>query len=664
MHIKVLCLVKELFVHIPPNISAWCEALESFFRSLGYKVDAKPQPTNTPAHSPNATPRHPTHWMGLGLPHLLQPHPVSLVPKMTNNQHRLAPSSPATFRQSTYALSVPLMLRWGQVEGSAWGWYKKRCSGHEDDPRNPTDTVFLPQADLDEMEADVEVLRNPPYTGIMALLCRHDRVIYLANMTSAGEKQHHALTLLKALFDQLPLDFRVGVLYDIGCQLECSCRKWGFLETFLPRMTFAISVFHAFDRKSLVNLGGWLRHRWDHCQEKKKSALDGLNKSGVDRATLRTEWQAQVATQTKPPREEAVMQIISIQKSLEAQEATLHELESSQLLGNIDVATLDIQLADCRSNISRFKRVLHQKRAAVGSSHECLRAESSPVEIVYDSGSLRWTELNGHTGRLPVVSAKPYASSDPPEKGTPRSNPPLPIARDGLFKLDVDDNIWQGVGLDDDSSEAPPGWLSDEKVRLGIHSLLEVEHCEEEERCLATERWVMQEWFAEEWSRIQRVREVADDDLAYELGLHCADLAELCVEWQTQVRMIPCPSPMAGTWGPSPEQLTEAARMKVSSIYIADYREEVVSEDECVEESEDSISNLATVEDFALVDKYHSQLGGEDFGIGDWDWDDMLDLDPPSSPSKSYPLGIDGPCQSSMAPMGSPKDNIVGDVPL
>jgi hypothetical protein len=80
----------------------------------------------------------------------------------------------------------------------------------------------------------------------MALLCRHDRVIYLANMTSAGEKQHYALALLKALFDQLPLDFRVGVLYDIGCQLERSCRKWGFLESFLPHMTFAISVFHAF----------------------------------------------------------------------------------------------------------------------------------------------------------------------------------------------------------------------------------------------------------------------------------------------------------------------------------------------------------------------------------------------------------------------------------
>ena len=80
----------------------------------------------------------------------------------------------------------------------------------------------------------------------MALLCRHDRVIHLVNMTSAGEKQHYALALIRALFSHLPHKFRVGILYDIGCQLEQSCRKWGFLESLLPRISFGISVFHAF----------------------------------------------------------------------------------------------------------------------------------------------------------------------------------------------------------------------------------------------------------------------------------------------------------------------------------------------------------------------------------------------------------------------------------
>jgi Kyakuja-Dileera-Zisupton transposase len=83
-------------------------------------------------------------------------------------------------------------------------------------------------------------------TGLMALLCRHDRVLWLVNMTSPGEKQHYALTLLNHLFDHLPTAMTIGVLYDIGCQLHRSCLKWGFLGDQLKRVTFAISVFHAY----------------------------------------------------------------------------------------------------------------------------------------------------------------------------------------------------------------------------------------------------------------------------------------------------------------------------------------------------------------------------------------------------------------------------------
>lgn len=83
-------------------------------------------------------------------------------------------------------------------------------------------------------------------TGLMALLCRHDRVLWMVNMTSAGEKQYYVIALLRRLLNHLPVDSTVGVLYDIGCQLHRSCQKWGLLKDQLPRVTFAISVFHAF----------------------------------------------------------------------------------------------------------------------------------------------------------------------------------------------------------------------------------------------------------------------------------------------------------------------------------------------------------------------------------------------------------------------------------
>lgn len=62
-------------------------------------------------------------------------------------------------------------------------------------------------------------------TGLMALVCRHDHVISIANITSAGEKQHYPIALLKRLKRGLPSAWKVGVLYDVGCQMHKSITK-------------------------------------------------------------------------------------------------------------------------------------------------------------------------------------------------------------------------------------------------------------------------------------------------------------------------------------------------------------------------------------------------------------------------------------------------------
>jgi Kyakuja-Dileera-Zisupton transposase len=78
------------------------------------------------------------------------------------------------------------------------------------------------------------------------LLCRHDNVLWLANMTTAGERQFFAIALLLKLFRHLPDDMHVGVLYDVACQLHRSCVKWGFLDKYIHRMLWSVSVFHAY----------------------------------------------------------------------------------------------------------------------------------------------------------------------------------------------------------------------------------------------------------------------------------------------------------------------------------------------------------------------------------------------------------------------------------
>jgi hypothetical protein len=69
----------------------------------------------------------------------------------------------------------------------------------------------------------------------------------------------------------------------------------------------------------------------------------------------------------------------------------------------------------------------------------------------------------------------------------------------GLFALDVDDAIWQDVGLADEDLMDPPLWMCDDDVQRGIKARLELGRCLEEEARLVHERHALQVWFSEEW---------------------------------------------------------------------------------------------------------------------------------------------------------------------
>lgn len=102
-------------------------------------------------------------------------------------------------------------------------------------------------------------------TGLMSLTCRHDRVIFMVNLHDAGERQYNALALIQQLFLELPAIWNIGILYDIGCQLHRSMTKVSTFDAIVPfkkvvniflqynllpnyshRITFGVSVFHAF----------------------------------------------------------------------------------------------------------------------------------------------------------------------------------------------------------------------------------------------------------------------------------------------------------------------------------------------------------------------------------------------------------------------------------
>jgi hypothetical protein len=147
---------------------------------------------------------------------------------------------------------------------------------------------------------------------------------------------------------------------------------------------------------------------------------------------------------------------------------------------------------------------------------------------------------------------------------------PQPVDIQKLFALDVDDEIWQDVGLDEDDCDGTvPLWLEDTDTREGIKHLLTLDRCLEEEVRLRKERTSLQGWVCEEWHALQTACALTSastnnwivinaetwadvsPDTTYQLGLRRKELLGLCQAWRATVHVIPSNDPSSDLWGPS-----------------------------------------------------------------------------------------------------------------
>ncbi|KAI6150895.1 hypothetical protein BKA82DRAFT_4013521 [Pisolithus tinctorius] len=364
-------------------------------------------------------------------------------------------------------------------------------------------------------------------------------------------------------------------------------------------------VVHYLDMKSLTGLGQWLLQCWNHCQEKKTSAKKGLRKSGINIQTLQAEWEAQVSVQTKPASrhsakatENFIMQMMATQKSLETYEARLDELEKGLLQGGADMTNLNIHIQ------------LHMHALAIKKHiQDCLCQQKFELERLEQSYQQTVSALICQ-GKAPQGAIAPIL-----------------IQRDGLFKLDVDDDIWQDIGLEDDFVGFPPAW-----------SLLELKRCEEEERRLLYKRKTLMEWHSEEWRQLEICRVDAGADLAYELDCRASALASLSLLWQEKLRDFP-----GGADESWEARVEEWRNMDYAPLIMDMDRNEEVGWEDLESENDDGDDEmldddlLCVAEEFALADEYHQQFSEMSLTEFSWadDWElDVLDMDPPSSPSK------------------------------
>ncbi|KAL0568123.1 hypothetical protein V5O48_013862 [Marasmius crinis-equi] len=574
----------------------------------------------------------------------------------------------------------------------------------EDEEDDYEGSMKVPRSALDGCEASFTAADEQrekastqffDYTVLMVLLCHHDCVLWIANMTSAGERQHYVLALLDKLFQHLPEWFRIGLLYDIGCQLHRSCIKWDFLDDYIDRIEFAISVFHAFghhwpcqliyhprkrelfglnngegcerfwhsisclilylrvcgyyqrlytldcqiehaDKESLQGLGLWLSKKRSDASRRQWVGQRAVEGSGHTIEFLRTQWALQKETQMRPlPKrsgqrgKKAVQEVLRLQESLVILKGQKADLEQ---------AILDIDSEDWDENVQRLlvvtkqiadteKRV-RQKEVLLGveETQEIRHLMSSPylcdckfqrdrLERSYRKQineekihsqiarsvkrkDLGIQKLARSYNRNVAKMEKMVARQQAPRNAVP----PKHILMDQLFSLDVDDKIWQDVGLTDQwDNSTPPPWLADDSVRSGIRGMLDIDRSQEELARLSHERDAMQCWFSEEWAILAvALEETVQPDALYQLLQNQEDLLRLCCQWQADLGDMRASGGIP-TWGPSTEELWETQLDMRGEFLDAEQRGEAVyghgtdieglEDGEDVEDGEDEVAD-------------------------------------------------------------------------
>ncbi|KAF9225000.1 hypothetical protein BS17DRAFT_827708 [Gyrodon lividus] len=526
----VLELMKALFVHMTPNMSGWSEALEAFLNDQRYKL----------ATDDNLRQWFSTtyHWY-LILTIMVAEHVSNLDVDVSDSKHT----------QSSQYLRAQCPLCFGGKDWECNGdgtddidvivcidaCFTQKCSCNAcnnvtHDPPNPAQTIFISESDIKAINSNVcgdsfiaadkkhEKVSMHYFadTGLMVMLCHCDHVPWLVNMMSAGEKQHSVLVLIQCLFDHLPLDMSVGLLYDIGCQLGRSfvyhpwkcvgfglsdgegCEHlWSFLKPLISfhQWLFVLDyqVFHLY-AKSLEGFGDWLHWQWMHCWKKMAATSKALALLDIKESILRDQWADQVAHQTVPlvqqaknKGEEEIARVLGLEKILEHQQIVIDDLEHQLAMDSIcDVAELNICLIEARHKLIMTTTLVEKCRAALGCNvylQVCMNAQAVKTCI--------WERLS---------TIIPYATSC---RGSLmvgqhlQGQSPLPVYLVKVY-----------IGLNNTTAD-PPLWLVDENVHMSICHLLEYDQCVEEEARLCHEWCVLQEWMISEQNNLQQAREKA-----------------------------------------------------------------------------------------------------------------------------------------------------------
>ncbi|KAG6914104.1 hypothetical protein DXG01_002408 [Tephrocybe rancida] len=285
--------------------------------------------------------------------------------------------------------------------------------------------------------------------------------------------------------------------------------------------------------KILENMGAWLLRRSRHALAKRKAAEDVLWKCGKSEIDLQAEWKAQVETQTKSlpcqsrnTGKDAVKELIQLcetRDGLKKQQREYDALIEDENTPVDEYTDAKNELGSVRSRLRELTAKIRGKQSALGVTDHArlekllnnpfLTARMSALALkqcLCDRLCTRKFELDqlehsfckqvndqkvdAHTAasvksREPAISklARSYnALCDTMQQLFNKGKVPCgaicpkQLELKGIFDLDVDDTIWEDIGLEEGTPAALLPWLADKNMHAGIKALLERDRCLEE----------------------------------------------------------------------------------------------------------------------------------------------------------------------------------------
>ncbi|KAF9520212.1 hypothetical protein BS47DRAFT_1387543 [Hydnum rufescens UP504] len=226
-------------------------------------------------------------------------------------------------------------------------------------------------------------------------------------------------------------------------------------------------------------------------------------------------------------------------------------------------------------------------------------------------------------------------------QGIPR-NALIPPSIDmkGLFSLDVDNDIWQDIGLADDEfdSDVPP-WLGDEMVRNGIQLVQDIANCQDELKLCWRERHSLEHWFDEESAAMMTLlNSSTDSDMKFFLLEHLQVVCNLGQTWgrsldalvisDAMAPSLPARHPLSHSVGLLAEQIQAPAHArpqqsdrprKLDSNGIESNVDSSDDDEDLELEPAPVLADMDILAASDLICQQCSDDGASDAGSSDWD---------------------------------------------